>query len=133
MQGLGGGGLMVLLTQAVVGDIVPPRRARPSIQGIFGAVFGVSSSRGRTAARRLLRGRTCPGSWIFYINLPLGVVALGVIAAIVLPRSHGGGCGTIIDYAGAGLLAAAAELPPCWEQVWAERSGRCDSCPGRSP
>ncbi|MBV9772735.1 MAG: MFS transporter, partial [Gemmatimonadetes bacterium] len=101
VQGLGGGGLMVT-TQAVVGDVVPPRD-RGRYQGIFGAVFGVSSIAGP-----LLGGyftTHLSWRWIFYINLPLGVLALVVLAA-TLPRKldrvrHA------IDYLGAGLLAVA--------------------------
>ncbi|HEX6693633.1 MAG TPA: MDR family MFS transporter, partial [Longimicrobiales bacterium] len=99
IQGMGGGGLMVT-SQAVVGDIVPPRD-RGRYQGIFGAVFGVASIAGP-----LLGGfftTQMSWRWIFYINIPFGIAAMVVIATS-LPRRpervrHA------IDYAGAALLA----------------------------
>jgi EmrB/QacA subfamily drug resistance transporter len=99
IQGLGGGGLVVT-TQAVVGDIVPPRD-RGRYQGIFGAVFGLSSIAGP-----LLGGyftTHLSWRWIFYVNLPVGIAALVVLAA-TLP-SLGRRAVRAIDYAGAGLLA----------------------------
>ena len=99
IQGVGGGGLMVT-TQAVVGDIVPPRE-RGRYQGIFGAVFGLSSIAGP-----LLGGyftTHLSWRWIFYVNLPLGIIALIVLGATLPARAtrvrHA------IDYLGAGLLA----------------------------
>jgi EmrB/QacA subfamily drug resistance transporter len=99
IQGLGGGGLNVT-TQAIIGDIVPARE-RGRYQGFFGAMFGLASIAGP-----LLGGffTTHLGwRWIFYVNLPLGVVALAVLGATLpahsLRRAHA------IDYAGAVLLA----------------------------
>jgi EmrB/QacA subfamily drug resistance transporter len=100
IQGLGGGGLFVL-TIAVVGDIIPPRD-RGRYQGFFGAVFGVS-----TVIGPLLGGffvDNLSWRWIFYVNLPIGVIALAVIATAFQARPDRGH--HTIDYLGAVLLAA---------------------------
>ncbi|MFF2507023.1 DHA2 family efflux MFS transporter permease subunit [Streptomyces sp. NPDC058067] len=102
LQGLGGGGLMVL-SMAIVGDIVPPRE-RGKYQGLFGAVFGATSVLGP-----LLGGlftEHLSWRWVFYVNLPIGVVALAVIAAAlhipVRATKH------TIDYLGTFLIASVA-------------------------
>jgi EmrB/QacA subfamily drug resistance transporter len=101
VQGLGAGGLIVLV-QATVGDIVSPRE-RGRYQGLFGAVFGVASVAGPLLGGVIVEHLSW--RWIFYVNLPIGMVALVVIAA-TLPatsvRSR-----PAIDYLGAGVLAGA--------------------------
>jgi EmrB/QacA subfamily drug resistance transporter len=100
IQGLGGGGLIVL-TQAIVGDVVPPRE-RGKYQGLFGGVFALSSVGGPLLGGLIVEHVSW--RWIFYVNLPLGAIALMVITA-TLP-ALAGRARPVIDYLGAGLLAA---------------------------
>jgi EmrB/QacA subfamily drug resistance transporter len=102
LQGLGGGGLMVG-AQTIVGDIVSPRE-RGRYVGLFGGMFAVATVIGP------LIGGLCvtylSWRWVFYINLPLGIVALFVTGTVLpghLRRVH-----HRIDYAGTVLLAASA-------------------------
>jgi EmrB/QacA subfamily drug resistance transporter len=102
VQGLGAGGLLVL-TQTIIADVVPPRQLG-RYQGLFGAVFGVTSVGGPLLGGFFVDNLSW--RWIFYINLPIGAAALLVIT-LALPaaseqRHHS------IDYLGTALLAVAA-------------------------
>jgi EmrB/QacA subfamily drug resistance transporter len=130
-QGLGAGGLFSLAL-AIIGDIVPPRE-RAKYQGYFLAVFGTSSVLGPLvggffAGQDSILGVT-GWRWVFLINVPLGILALIVVARVLhIPhtrRDHR------IDYAGA--LALTVTLVPLLlvaEQgrSWGWLSGRSVAC-----
>jgi EmrB/QacA subfamily drug resistance transporter len=102
LQGLGAGGLLVL-AQAAVGDVVSPRE-RPRYQGLFTGTFALAS-----VAGPLLGGfitSALSWRWVFYVNLPVGALAL-VLVASGLKQNNRPAMVRRIDYAGALLLAGA--------------------------
>jgi EmrB/QacA subfamily drug resistance transporter len=100
LQGIGAGGLMVG-AQAIIGDIVSPRQ-RGKYMGYFGAVFGLSSVIGPLAGGFITQHLSW--RWVFYINLPIGIIALAVIAVVLqLPRQRKHHS---IDFLGTALLGA---------------------------
>ncbi|MGV9703117.1 MDR family MFS transporter [Streptomyces sp. NPDC003483] len=106
-QGIGAGGLFSLAF-AIIGDIIPPRE-RAKYQGYFMAVFGTSSVLGPVVGGALAGQNTLLGidgwRWIFLINVPIGIVALIVVAKVLHlehnRREHR------IDFAGALSLMVA--------------------------
>jgi EmrB/QacA subfamily drug resistance transporter len=100
VQGLGAGGLIPLAI-AVVGAIIPPRD-RGRYQGLIGSVFGSASIIGPAVGGFIVDHTTW--RWIFYVNLPVGAVAL-VVISLTMPR-RAPQAQRSIDWFGAALLAA---------------------------
>lgn len=101
LQGLGGGGLFVLAL-SVIGEVIPPRE-RGKVQGLFAAVFSLSSVLGPLIGGWFVD--VFSWHWIFYINLPVGLVAIAIFAASFKPT--GRRVKHKIDWAGAAFLTIA--------------------------
>ncbi|MDQ6636651.1 MAG: MFS transporter [Candidatus Dormibacteraeota bacterium] len=101
IQGLFGGMLFATVF-TVLADIFPPEQ-RVKLQGVFGGVFGLSSVIGPTLGGWLTDG--LGWRWVFYVNLPVGILAVAVVA-LGLPyvRSHANW--RQIDFLGGAVLAA---------------------------
>ena len=102
LQGLGGGGL-ISLAQTVVADVVSPRE-RARYQGLFAGVFGTASIAGPVLGG--LMAEKLHWSAIFWINLPLGLIAAAMTSSLLkkLPRHEKP---HRLDFLGAGLMTAA--------------------------
>jgi EmrB/QacA subfamily drug resistance transporter len=99
IQGVGAGGLFPL-TLAMVGMIVPPRD-RGRYQGLIGSVFAAASIAGPLIGGFIVDNVSW--RWIFYVNLPVGGVAMAVIIATMPRRPYKQDHS--IDWLGAGILA----------------------------
>jgi len=126
LQGVGAGGLMAL-TFVIIGDIVSPRE-RGKYQGYFGAVWGLSSVAGPLLGGFFSDHATILGitgwRWIFYINLPFGILALIITSAVLhipkVKREHK------IDYLGALILVSAVSAVLLAASVYGPENGWTD-------
>ncbi len=102
LQGLGAGALFPI-SLAVIGDLYTPAE-RGKYQGLFGAVFGLSSIAGPLAGGWITENISW--HWIFYINLPLGLIAMAIIWRL-LPTVRREGASRNLDFLGAGVFTVA--------------------------
>jgi EmrB/QacA subfamily drug resistance transporter len=104
IQGLGAGAMMPIV-QAILGDLFPPAQ-RAKWSGVLMSVFGFATIIGPLLGGWLTDMSTSGWRWCFYVNMPVGLLAL-IVAAVTLPghtsrRKH------TIDYIGSAVLVAAA-------------------------
>jgi EmrB/QacA subfamily drug resistance transporter len=131
VQGIGAGGLMSMAL-AIIGDIVPPRE-RAKYQGFFLAVFGTASVIGPILGGFFAGQDTLFGTdgwrWVFYLNVPIGLAAMVVVAKVLhLPHTR---TDHRIDWPGAlALIVGLVPLLTVAEQgrTWGWDSGRSIAC-----
>jgi EmrB/QacA subfamily drug resistance transporter len=112
-QGLGAGGLMSI-SIAIIGDLFTPRE-RAKWQGITGAVFGLAFILGPTAGGWITDHLSW--RWVFYVNMPVGLIALGVLI-FLMPSLHRSAQNPKIDFIGAALLVVGT-VPLLLGLTWA--------------
>lgn len=123
LQGIGGGAMMVN-SFAVIGDVFPPAE-RGKYQGLIGGIFGLSS-----VAGPLLGGWITDHTswrWVFYVNIPLGLIAIGVLAW-ALPKIKPHHLNRTIDWWG-GLFILLTLVPLLLSLVWGGSVYAWDSWP----
>ncbi|HEU4782300.1 MAG TPA: MDR family MFS transporter [Ktedonobacterales bacterium] len=98
-QGLGAGGLMSMAI-AIIGDLFTPRE-RAKWQGVTGAVFMLAFIVGPTAGGWITDNLSW--RWVFYVNMPIGLIALGVLI-FLMPTLYRPAQNPKIDFVGATLL-----------------------------
>jgi EmrB/QacA subfamily drug resistance transporter len=102
VQGLGGGGLMIL-SQAIIADIVPARE-RAKYMGPIGALFGLSAVAGPLVGGFFTDSAALGWQWCFWVNVPVGLAAFTIgWFALTLPRKRST---TPLDHAGIVALSA---------------------------
>ena len=115
LQGLGGGGLMTL-SQALIGETIPPRE-RARYQGYLAAVMVTSSTFGPVAGGYL----TQHFGWrsVFLVNVPLGLIAV----LLTLRLSTRADAGAVLDlrHAGPGAVHRLHRRRCCWRSTYAQR------------
>jgi EmrB/QacA subfamily drug resistance transporter len=132
VQGIGAGGVFPLAL-IIIGDIVPPRD-RSRYQGYFLATFGAASVLGPVIGGALAGQGSIAGisgwRWIFYVNVPIGLVTLAVVTRVLhLPRRTG--ARHRIDWPGAlALIVCLVPLLTVAEQgrQWGWGSNRALAC-----
>ena len=112
LQGIGAGMIMAN-SFTIIGDIFPPSE-RGKYQGLFSAVFGLASILGPFIGGYLTDNLTW--RWVFYVNIPLGIVALPALY-FGLPRHRAAGVKRSIDYLGT-LTLTLATAPLLLVSVW---------------
>jgi EmrB/QacA subfamily drug resistance transporter len=105
IQGVGAGAIFPI-SLAVIGDLFTPRE-RGKYQGLFGAVFGIAAILGPLLGGWLTDNFSW--HWIFYVNLPIGLVALAIIYRL-LPTVHGEERTNKLDYLGAAVFTVAVSF-----------------------
>ncbi|HZU70076.1 MAG TPA: MDR family MFS transporter [Ktedonobacteraceae bacterium] len=112
-QGIGAGALMPIAI-AIVGDLFTPRE-RGKWQGVTGGVWGLSAIVGPTLGGWITQNSTW--RWVFYVNLPIGLVAL-LVLIFLMPTLRGKAKQISIDYTGAALLVLGT-VPLLLSFTWA--------------
>ncbi|WP_276134735.1 MDR family MFS transporter [Polluticoccus soli] len=112
LQGIGGGAMMVN-SFAIIGEVFPPAE-RGKFQGFIGGIFGLSSIAGPLLGGWITDNTTW--RWVFYVNIPLGVIAIVVLLA-TLPKIAPHHRDKTIDWLGAFFIAATL-IPLLLSLVW---------------